>query len=249
MSAMTATLTIAKRELKGYFDSPIAYVVICLSFFALGIMFFTDVLGQGFWRTDQATLRPMFEYLPAGLSAVIPVITMKLMAEERRSGTLEMLITLPVRDSDVIVGKYFAALGLVLVLVLASLIYPLLMFKTPWDLGAIDMNPVWSGYLGLVLFSAAAVSIGLLVSSLTSSQAIAFFVSFLLLMGLWSMGYLTELGGPEWLGGVFAYVSTQSRMEGFVRGLVDTRDIIYFLSITALCLIISFRALERRKWA
>ena len=244
---MSPMLTIARREFRSYFDSPLAYVVICLSFLALGLMFF--LYRGGFWQADQATLQTMFDYAPPGLSVlVVPVVTMRLLAEERRSGTLEMLITLPVRDSDVVIGKYLGALGLVLMLVLSSLIYPIAMFKWPWHLGPLDMGPVWSGYLGLVLFSMAAVAVGLLVSSLTQSQAVAFFITFFILGGSWMLGYVTD-ALPSGLGTVLGYVSLKQRFDDFARGLVDLRNVIYFLSVTVLALIVAFRALERRKWA
>lgn len=244
---MPPMLTIAKREFRSYFDSPLAYVVICVSFLALGGFFF--IYRGGFWQVDRATLQNMFEYVPWGLSVlVIPVVTMRLLAEEKRAGTLEMLITLPVKDSDVILGKFLGALGLVLVLVLATLIYPLVMFKWPWNLGPLDMGPVLSGYLGLILFSAAATAIGLLISALTDSQAIAFFITFFVLLGLWLIGSFASTTGG-WYGDVLAYVSFQSRLEGFTRGLIDTRAVVYFLSVTGLALVVAFRALERRKWA
>ncbi len=244
---MRVLSTIAKREFRSYFDSPLAYVVICLSFFGLGMMFFT--YQGGFWQIDRATLQPLFEYVPAGLAMlVVPVVTMRLMAEERRSGTLEMLITLPVKDSDVILGKYIGALGLVLTVVLASLSYPIMMFKWPWSLGPLDMGPVLSGYVGLILYSAAAVAVGLLISSLTDSQAVSFFITFFVLGAFWFSGsWADTLEGT--LANVLHYVSFQSRMSGFMRGLIDTRDVVFFLSITALALMVSFRSLERRKWA
>jgi ABC-2 type transport system permease protein len=176
------------------------------------------------------------------------VVTMRLLAEEKRSGTLEMLITLPVKDSDVVLGKYFGALGLVLVLLLATLVYPFAMFKWPWSLGPLDQGPVLSGYLGLLLFSAASVAVGLLISSLTESQAVAFFITFFVLLVLWLIGTIAEnLGG--WYGNALSYVSFQTRLGGFTRGLIDTRDVVFFLSVTGLALVIAFRALERRKWA
>jgi ABC-2 type transport system permease protein len=244
---MTPMMVIAKREFRSYFDAPLAYVVICLSFIALGGFFF--LFRGGFWQVDRASLTTMFEYVPLGLTLlVVPVVTMRLMAEEKRSGTLEMLITLPVRDSDVILGKYVGALGLVLVLVLATLAYPFAMFRWPWNLGPLDMGPIYAGYLGLVLFAAASVAIGLLVSALTESQAVAFFVTFFVLLTLWLMGSVAEnLGG--WYGNVLSFVSFQSRLSGFTRGLVDTRDLVFFLSVTGLALVVAFRALERRKWA
>jgi ABC-2 type transport system permease protein len=244
---MSPMLVIAKREFRSYFDSPLAYVVICLSFLVFGGFFF--LYRGGFWQMDKATLAPLFEYAPIGLSAlVVPVVTMRLIAEERRSGTLEMLITLPVRDSDVVLGKYLGALGLVATLVATSLLYPLLMFKWPWSLGPLDMGPVVSGYLGLLLFSAAAVAIGLLISAVTESQAVAFFITLFVLVVFWLSGTLAEhlSGGAA---NVLHYLSFQTRLGGFMRGLIDTRDVIFFLSVTGLALIMAFRALERRKWA
>jgi ABC-2 type transport system permease protein len=241
-------MTIAKREFRSNFDSPLAYVVICMSFPALGFMFF--MLRGGFWQVDRATVQRLFEYTPLGLSLlVVPVVTMRLVAEERRSGTLEMLITLPVKDSDVIVGKYIGALGLVLVLVLATLVYPLSMFKFPWNLGPLDTGPVLSGYIGLVLFAAASVALGLLVSSFVESQAISFFVTFFVLGALWWFDDLAQLAGSGAFASALRYVSFQTRLSGFWRGLIDTRDVVYFLSVTGIALVISFRALERRKWA
>jgi ABC-2 type transport system permease protein len=244
---MNPMLTIARREFRSYFDSPLAYVVICLSFLGMGLMFF--MFRGGFWQADKASVQGIFEYAPIGLSLlVVPVVTMRLLAEEKRTGTLEMLITLPVKDSDVILGKYIGGLGLVLSLVVATLAYPFVMFKWPWNLGPLDWGPVLAGYFGLVLFSAAAVAIGLLITALTESQSIAFFITFFVLVILWFMAEGAPLVGPG-LGNLLEYTSFQTRLEGFSRGIVDTRDIVYFLSVTALALTVAFRALERRKWA
>ena len=244
---MSPLMIIAKREFRSYFDSPLAYIVICLSFFALGLMFF--FLNGGFWQLDRASVARLFESTPMGLSfLVVPVVTMRLLAEERRSGTLEMLITLPVKDSDVVIGKYLGALGLVLVLVLSTLAYPLVMFKFPWNLGPLDGGPVASGYLGMVLFSAAAVAVGLLISALTESQAVAFFITFFVLGALWLFGDLAGKAGGT-LAILLNYVSFQSRLNNFWRGLIDSRDVVFFLSVTVLSLMVAFRALERRKWA
>src|SRR5260221_10282582 len=184
MSAMT---TIAKREFRANFDSPLAYVVICLSFLGLGLLFF--LYRGGFWQLDRSSVGGIFDWAPVGLALlVVPVVTMRLLAEEKRTGTLEMLITLPVSDSAVILCKYLGALGLVLAVVLATIAYPIAMFSWPWNLGPLDWGPVFAGYLGLVLFAAAAVAICLLVTALTESQAIAFFVTFFVLAALWFMG-------------------------------------------------------------
>ena len=245
---MTATLSIAKREFRSYFDSPVAYVVICIGLVALGLVFFN--MGGGFWHANRASLTQMFAQVPRGLSwLVVPVITMRLLAEEKHSGTLEMLITLPVRDYEVILGKFLGAWGLVLVLILSTVTYPALMFGF-WDLGAIDSGPVVSGYVGLVIYSAAAVSVGLLVSALTESQIIAFFITFVLLFFLHVLGSSMTLSIlPPKAELVVTFISFDSRLAGFARGMINSRDVIYFLTVTAGCLIGAFWALERRKWA
>jgi ABC-2 type transport system permease protein len=153
-----------------------------------------------------------------------------------------------VKDSDVILGKFLGAFGLILVVIVASMAYPIMMFQAPWNLGPIDMGPVVSGYVGVTLFAAAAVAVGLLVSSFTESQAISFFVTVTALSFFWYSADLAEnfLGGSS---NLLHYISFKSRLSGFMRGLIDTRDLIFFLSITVLSLMVSFRALERRKWA
>jgi ABC-2 type transport system permease protein len=244
---MSTTFTIAKREFRSSFDSPLAYVVICLGLFMLGIFFF---FVQDFWQGDRATLSQMFAMAPRGLSLVIvPVLTMRLLAEEKRSGTLEMLITLPVKDHEVILGKFLGAWGLVLILIASTALYPIMMFWRPWDLGVLDTGPVFAGYLGLVLYSAAAVSIGLLISAITESQVIAFFITWALLVLLSFLGFANNIVGPGVARNVIAFIGFDARLTPFARGQIITRDIVYFLSITVGCLMAAFRALERRKWA
>lgn len=242
------TLYIAQRELKSYFTSPLAYVVICMTQLLLGVLFF--LYRGGFWQVDRATLDRLFEYAPYGLCLlVIPVVTMRLIAEEKSTGTLEMLITLPVNDWEVVLGKYLGALGLVLILVLSTAVYPVAMFMWPWKLGAIDWGPVKAGYLGLGLMSAAGTAIGLLISSVTRSQVIAFFMTFATLFTLIViLGVGGEFAAKAGVGTVVSFLSFQNHMTGFARGLIDTRSIVYFLSITIFSLMIAFRALESRKW-
>jgi ABC-2 type transport system permease protein len=241
-------LTIAVRELRAYFDSLVAYVVIGGSLVGLGVFFFFFQQG-GFWQVDRASMSRMFEFMPWALSVlVIPLVTMRALAEEKRSGTIELLITLPVTDADVILGKYFAALGMATILLLATLTYPIAMFVWPWHLGALDWGPVWAGYLGLFLFSGAGIAVGMLFSSITESQIIAFFMTAGTLLFLTIIGTLVEtLHGP--VGDAIAFVSFQSRYMSFARGLIDTRAIVYFLSVTILCLLVAFRSLESRKWS
>jgi ABC-2 type transport system permease protein len=244
---MKNTMTIARREMRSFFDSLVAYVVVGLSIIICGLWFF--VASGGIWQIDRANFGRMFEALPWLLALiVIPLVTMRSIAEEKRSGTLELLITMPVKDTEVILGKYFAALGMCVVLLACSLLFPIAMFVWPWHLGVLDWGPIGTAYFGLALFSAAGVSIGMLFSSITESQIIAFFFTAFTLGLLVAVGMLAQLwhGVP---GDILGFVSFESRFEGFERGLIDTRAVIYFLSITVICLLISFRSLESRKWS
>jgi len=243
---MKNVLTIAKRELRAYFDSLVAYVVLGGSMLGIGIYFF--LYKQGIWQIDRASMSLMFEAMPWALSLlVMPLVTMRALAEEKRTGTLELLITMPVTDVEVILGKYVAALGLVMILLTASLAYPFMMFVWPWHLGALDWGPVWTGYLGLALFSAAGVALGMMFSSLTESQVIAFFFTAGVLILLHFIGGVVEVW-PGKLGDVMSYLSFQAQYQPFGRGLIDTRGVIYFLSVAIICLLVAFRALESRKW-
>jgi ABC-2 type transport system permease protein len=239
-------LTIAKRELRSYFDSLVAYVVVGLSMLALGGYFF--LYSGGIWQIDRVSMGLMFTALPWLLAIiVIPLVTMRAIAEERRSGTLELLITMPVKDSEVILGKYVASLGMCMILLACTFAYPLAMFVWPWHLGALDWGPVFAGYLGLILFSGAGCALGLLFSALTESQIIAFFFTAFSLSVLVVIGVIAQLVHGAF-GDILAFVSFASRFEGFARGIIDTKAVFYFLSIAVLCLLIAFRSLESRKW-
>ncbi|HLK41121.1 MAG TPA: ABC transporter permease [Polyangiaceae bacterium] len=252
---------IAKRDLRAQFNSPVAYVVIGGTLLLLGVLLFViqhtrvgNVSVGGFWEIDRATMDQMFLYLPPLMSIfVIPAVTMRSLASEKGSGTLELLITMPVRDSEVILGKYVASCTMVLVLLGLTLLYPIGMFFFPWHLGALDWGPVWSGYLGCACFSVAAVGVGMMFSSLTESDVIAFFLTAGALFFLYALGGLVTFLSSNSAWGVLsdglAFVSFQTRYESFARGIIDTRAIVYFVSVATLCLLVSFRSLESRKWS
>jgi ABC-2 type transport system permease protein len=252
---MRNILIIARRDLRAQFNSPVAYVVIGGALLLLGVLFFMlPRMGGGFfvgsfWEVDRASMDQLFEYLPLLLSLfVIPAVTMRTLAAEKGSGTLELLITMPVRDSDVILGKYLAACATVLILLGGTLLYPIAMFTWPWHLGQLDWGPVWSGYVGCTLFSLAGIAIGMMISSLTESDVIAFFTTSGVLSILYAIGLIVSLL-PGGLGDALGFVSFQTRYQSFARGLIDTRAVIYFLSVAIVCLLVSFRSLESRKWS
>jgi ABC-2 type transport system permease protein len=243
---------IARRDLRAQFNSPVAYVVIGGTLALLGVLFFLiphGIFAGSFWEIDRATMDQMFIYLPPLMSLfVVPAVTMRSLAAEKGSGTLELLITMPVRDSEVILGKYLASCTVVAILLAGTLLYPIALFVWPWHLGPLDWGPVWSGYLGCLFFSFAAVGVGMMLSSLTESDVIAFFLTSGALSILYAIGWMvTFLHG--FLGDALEFVSFQTRYQSFSRGLVDSRAIVYFLSVTIVCLLVSFRSLESRKWS
>jgi ABC-2 type transport system permease protein len=252
---MRNILIIARRDLRAQFNSPVAYVVIGGALFLLGVLFFLiPRIGGGFflgsfWEVDRASVDQLFEYLPLLIGLfVIPAVTMRSLAAEKGSGTLELLITLPVRDREVILGKYVASCAMVLILLLGTLLYPIALFRWPWHLGALDWGPVWSGYFGCVLFSLAGVAIGMMLSSLTESDVIAFFMTAGVMFVLYAIGWIVSVV-PGGLGDALGFVSFQTRYQAFARGLIDTRAVLYFLSVAVVCLLVSFRSLESRKWS
>lgn len=247
-SAASLIFTIARREFAGYFNSPLAYIVIGISMVLLGAYFF--FYKGGFWQVDRATMARMFEAMPVALCFLtIPLFTMRSLAEEKRLGTMELLITMPVKDSEVILGKYLASMGMVCLQIGLVALYPIAMFLWPWQLGPLDWNPFWTGMLGLVFLSSAGVAIGLMYSSLTESQIIAYFATMVTLVALYAVGTVTiveYLSG--WPGDAVSFISFQTRYDPFSRGLIDTRAIVYFVSVATLSLLVAFRNLESRKW-
>jgi ABC-2 type transport system permease protein len=253
---MRNILIIARRDLRAQFNSPVAYVVIGGTMLLLGVLFFIvphvnigGVSVGGFWEIDRATVEQMFIYLPPLMSLfVIPAVTMRSLAAEKGSGTLELLITMPVRDSEVILGKYLAACAVVFILLSLTLLYPIAMFVWPWHLGPLDWGPVWSGYLGCLFFSLATIGVGMMYSSLTESDVIAFFLTTGTFAILYVVGAIAAAVHGSFADAV-EFISFQTRYQPFPRGLVDTRAIVYFLSVTIVCLLVAFRSLESRKWS
>jgi ABC-2 type transport system permease protein len=237
---MSKVLAIARRELRSAFDAPVAYIVLVVFLLASGWMVFSTLFLAG-----QADLRILFTpglLSPAMLLVILsPAVTMRLLAEERRSGTLELLTTMPVSDWQVITGKFLGGLGLLATGVLLTLAYPI----TVSCLGPLDWGPVAGGYLGLVLFGAALTAVGLCCSALTSNQIVAFIVAFSVSAVLYFV-YWLQFFVPEWLAGTVEYLSLSGHLENLARGVVDLRDVIYYLTLTGGALLLGQRALARR---
>jgi ABC-2 type transport system permease protein len=178
MSSVQNIVPIFRREIRSYFNSPVAYVVMVV-FLAIIGWFFTSNL----FLMNVASLRIMFELVPLVFLFFVPAITMRLLAEEKKSGTLELLTTKPVRDVEIVLGKFLAAL----VLLAATLLPTLLYLITVWGLGSIDIGPVITGYVGLLLMGAVYIAIGILTSSLTENQIVAFILGFLIVLALFML--------------------------------------------------------------
>lgn len=238
---MKAVWIIAKKELATFFDSLIAYILIIVFLGLTG--FFTWIYGGGdVFFTGQASIMPFFAISLWTLFFFIPAITMKMLAEEKRGGTLELLLTKPVSDWQIVLGKFLASLLLVIITLGFSLPY---YFAVAY-LGPVDHGAVWCGYLGLILMSMTYIGIGILASSVTNNQIVAFLLSlmigvlFLLIFGRISSAF----GGI--LGDVFYYLDIGRHFDGLSRGVIDSRDVIYFISIAVVCLFGAESALAKR---
>ena len=236
---MRTIRAVAFKEIQIYFSSPVAYIV-ALIFMALSGFFFVQDLGNPF---PEASLSNFFQGATFLLIPLAPALTMRLLAEEQKLGTIELLLTSPVRDWEVILGKYFASLVFFLFLLSLTSYYVvlLLLFGTP------DPGPIYSGYLGLVLYGMAALSVGILTSTLTSNQIIAAVVGTGILIVLYATAFISEVVTGVWAN-VFNQLGFTSHFNDFDSGIIDSTHIVYFITVTALFLFLSIRALESRRW-
>ena len=235
---MTAALTVAKREIRTYFNSPIAYIVITVFMLLSGYLFFSSLFIE-----RQAELRAYFNLMPLLLSFIVPAMAMRLIAEEKASGSLEMLITMPVRDWQVIVGKFLAGMALLAAMVGLTLFYAV----TVMLVGPLDKGPAIGGYLGILLVGGAYMAIGVMASTLTRNQIVAFIIGFAISFSLYLFYRLVPFM-PESLRPMLAYLSVESHFDGMSRGIIDSRDVIYYLSVMVVSLVIATVSLESRKW-
>jgi ABC-2 type transport system permease protein len=237
---MHVTWVIAKRELGSFFDSLIAYILLILFLGFSG--FFTWLYGSDIFLVGQASLQSFFGIAFWTLFFFIPALTMRLLAEEKKTGTIELLLTKAVTDREVVIGKFLSTLMLIGIALLFTLPYVI----TLANIGSIDAGEIFSGYLGLLLMSAAYISIGLYASSITSNQIVAFLSS--MLIGLFFHLLFEVLAGNStgFLGQLFSTLSLSSHYESISRGVLDTRDLIYFLSIVFIGLFLSELSLTKR---
>lgn len=237
---MRTIWVIAKRELGSFFDSLIAYILLILFLGFSG--FFTWLFGSDIFFIGQASLQSFFNIAFWTLFFFIPALTMRLLAEEKKTGTIELLLTKAVTDREVVIGKFLSTLLLVAIALAFTLPYVV----TLANIGNIDYGEIFSGYLGLLLMSAAYISIGLYASSITSNQIVAFLLA--LLIGLFFhmiFGVLAN-NNTGFIGQLLSTLSLSDHFESISRGVIDTRDLIYFLSIVCIGLFLSELSLTKR---
>ena len=231
---------ISRKELASYLTSPMAYIVTAV-FMGLSGFFFASVLAaQNYADTSIAGFLNAAQFLILLFAAFI---TMRLVAEEKKLGTWEFLLTAPIRDSEIVVGKFLASLVILGGMLVLTLYYPLLLMF----FGDPDLGPMATSYVGLVLMGSAALAIGIFVSSVTANQIVSAAVSAGILFGLWAIGLVADLV-PGAAGEVMLRVAFAGYFPDFVRGIIDTKAIVYYLSLTMLFLFMAVRSIETGRW-
>jgi ABC-2 type transport system permease protein len=254
---MNNILAIAHKELKSYFSTPIAYIVI--GFFALlfGYFFYAMLvifnqqsaqfggLEGGAVDINQQLIRPLFLNASVILLFVLPLITMRTYSEEKRSGTIELLLTSPVTDVEIILGKFLGAMTLYAAMLAITVVHMLVLFSYA------NPKPEWTvpviGYVGLLLMGGCFISVGLLISSLTKNQIVSGMVTFAVFLLLWVINWIASFTGPT-TQSVLNYLSITDHFDDFTRGIVDTKHLIYYFSVMSFGLFLTARSVDTERW-
>jgi ABC-2 type transport system permease protein len=245
---MSNTLAIARKELRSYFASPIGFVMIGLFaivygyFYAAILQFFFDqsrqFMGQGPTDVNEQFIRPLFSNVQVILLFLLPLITMRTYAEEKRSGTIELLLTSPITDFEIVAGKFLGAMGLILAMLAITLPHIGVLFA----FGHPEWKPIVTTYVGFLLMSACFVAVGLFVSSVTRNQIIAATATFVVFLMLWVIDWMGE-GKP-----LLEYLSITRHFDDFARGVIDTKHLVYYLSVIVFGLVLTMRSVETERW-
>jgi len=248
-------LAIAEKELRSYFASPIAYIIIGLFSLLFGWFFYVYLTlfvqnssqmmmqGGGSANINQQMIRGVLANSAVIILFVMPMITMRTYSEEKRSGTIELLLTSPVTDLEIIVGKFLGALGLYAAMLLVTLLYMAILF---W-FGNPEWRPIAAGYLGLLLMGGSFISVGLLISSLTKNQIVAGFLTFAVFLMLWVINWIGQSSGPT-TQGIVNYLSIIEHFDDFSRGIVDTKHLVYYVSFITFGLFLTAKSVDSERW-
>jgi len=231
---------IGRREFSSYFNSAIAYIAITVFLVLVGICVF---YAEDFMNNNEATLRPFLNWVPLLFIFFLPAVTMRLISEEKKTGSLELLITMPIRDVELVLGKLLGAFLFLLLTLALTLVYPLLIDY----LGPLDWGTVYGGYLGLILLGLAYLGVGIMTSCWTRNQIVAFILALLICAVLYFVDWVVGTLAGNW-GEVFAHFSFKAHFDNIAKGVLDTRDIVFYLSVVVLTITVSTFSLESRRW-
>jgi ABC-2 type transport system permease protein len=247
-------VAIANRELRSYFSSPIAYILIGFFLLPFGVFFFLYLSGfvkqslqmaqfGGNMNINQQVIRYVLQNASVIILFIMPMITMRTYSEEKRSGTIELLLTSPVTDVEIILGKFFGALGLYIAMLSVTLLYMAILFVY----GNPEWRPLVAAYLGLLLMGASFVSIGLLISSTTSNQIVAGVVTFVVFLLFWIIGWFADTAGPT-IGPITSWLSITEHFDDFSKGIIDTKHVLYYLSLITFGLFLTAKSVDTERW-
>ena len=253
---MKGFTAIFKRELYAFFASPIFYVVGGIFLILSGYFFYTSVAyfslisfqaaqnpqAGGQVNLNEMVVKPLFDDMSIILLLIVPLLTMRLLAEEKKNGTIELLLTYPVREVAVVLGKYLATLFIVFILLALTAVNVLMISR----FGVVEWGPVLTGYGGLILMAAGFISLGLFTSALTQNQIIAAVLGFGALLMFWIIGWAASVSGPG-VGQVVNYLSLLEHLDPFTKGVLDTRDLMYFLNFSVFFIFLTLRFLDSQK--
>jgi ABC-2 type transport system permease protein len=247
-------IAIADRELRAYFSSPMAYIIIGFFLLPFGVFFYlylTAFVRQslqqaqfgGAMNINQQVIRYVLQNASVIILFIMPMITMRTYSEEKRSGTIELLLTSPLTDIEIILGKFFGALGLYIAMLACTLLYIGILFVY----GNPEWRPLFAAYLGLLLMGGAFVSIGLLISSTTNNQIVAGVVTFIVFLLFWIIGWFADTAGPT-IGPLTSWLSITEHFDDFSKGIIDTKHVLYYLSLITFGLFLTQKSVDSERW-
>ena len=251
---MRNIMAIAHKELRSYFSSPIAYIIIGFFLLPFGVFFYLYLTSfvrasmqqaqfGGAMNINQNVIRYVLQNASVIILFVMPMITMRTYSEEKRSGTIELLLTSPVTDVEIILGKFFGALGLYMALLAVTLPHMGILFLY----GNPEWRPVVAAYLGLLLMGGTFVSLGLLISSTTNNQIVAGIVTFVVFLLLWIVGWFADSAGPT-IGPITSWLSITEHFDDFSKGIIDTKHVLYYLSLITFGLFLTAKSVDTERW-
>jgi ABC-2 type transport system permease protein len=244
---------IAGKELRSYFASPVAWVIMAL--FALIFGYFFRVMLEFYLmesmrsqfgasgNVNERVVRPLLSNASVLILFLLPMLTMRAYAEEKRSGTIELLLTSPLTDVQIILGKFLGAMGLFAAMLLVTMLDIAILFR----LGNPEWKPIVTGYLGLLLMGGCFISVGLLISSLTKNQIVAGFMTFAVFLLLWVINWFGEGSGPTGRA-VLSFLSITEHLDDFTRGIIDTKHVVYYLSFITFGLFLTAKSVDSERW-